>query len=62
MLRTHNNTDGNKLVIFSSVALYYGDTYIVIVRCLCSIVNNEILYKQWSLSSKQMLSSVIYMW
>ena len=27
MLRTRNNTDGNKLVIFSSIALYYGDTY-----------------------------------
>ena len=24
MLCTHNNTDGNKLVIFSSMALYYG--------------------------------------
>ena len=30
MLRTHNNTDGNKLVIFSGIALYYGDTYILI--------------------------------
>ena len=30
MLRTHNNTDANKLVIFSGIALYYGDTYIVI--------------------------------
>ena len=29
MLRTRNNTDGNKLVIFSGIALYYGDTYIV---------------------------------
>ena len=29
VLRTHNNTDGNKLVIFSGIALYYGDTYIV---------------------------------
>ena len=27
MLRTHNNTNGNKLVIFSTIALYYGDTY-----------------------------------
>ena len=26
---TRNNTDGNKLVIFSGIALYYGDTYIV---------------------------------
>ena len=29
MLRTRNNTDGNKLVIFSGIALYYGDT------CIC---------------------------
>ena len=27
MLYTHNNTDGSKLVIFSSIALYYGETY-----------------------------------
>ena len=26
-LHTRNNTDGNKLVIFSGIALYYGDTY-----------------------------------
>ena len=26
VLHTHKNTDGNKLVTFSSVALYYGDT------------------------------------
>ena len=25
-LCTHNNTDGNKLVIFSGIALYYGET------------------------------------
>ena len=29
MLHTRNNTDVNKLVIFSSIALYYGDNYIV---------------------------------
>ena len=33
VLRTHNNTDGNKLVIFSSVKLYYGDNYILIYPC-----------------------------
>ena len=27
VLCTCNNTDGNKVVIFSSIALYYGDTY-----------------------------------
>ena len=30
MLDTRNNTDGDKLVIFSGMALYYGDTNIVI--------------------------------
>ena len=29
VLRTRNNTDGNKLVIFSGKALYYGDTYML---------------------------------
>ena len=33
MLRTHNNTDGNKLVIFSGIALYYGDNYMYIIIC-----------------------------
>ena len=28
VLRTRNNTDGHKLVIFSGIALYYGDNYI----------------------------------
>ena len=30
VLHTHNNTDGNKLVIFSGIALYYGDTCITV--------------------------------
>ena len=29
VLRIRNNTDGYKLVIFSSIAFYYGDTYII---------------------------------
>jgi len=29
VLRTRNNTDGNKLVIFSGIASYYGDNYII---------------------------------
>ena len=31
VLHTHtrNNTDSNKLVIFSGIALYYGDTNII---------------------------------
>ena len=28
ILCTCNNTDGNKLVIFSGIASYYGDNYI----------------------------------
>ena len=31
MLRTCNNTDGNKLAIFSGIALYYGDNYILML-------------------------------
>ena len=29
VLHIRGNTDGNKLVIFSNIALYYGDTYII---------------------------------
>ena len=32
ILRTCNNTDSNELVMISGIALYYGDTYISIVR------------------------------
>ena len=35
LLRTHNNTDGNKLVIFSGIDLYYGDTYIIFTSFNC---------------------------
>ena len=34
MLRTHNNTDGNKHVIFFGIALYYGDNYIDLLLLL----------------------------
>ena len=40
MLRTRNNTDGNKLVIFSGIALYYGDTYIILRRVVDSVSCN----------------------
>ena len=30
MLCTRNNTDSNKLVIFSGIASYYGDNYIIL--------------------------------
>jgi len=29
VLRTRNNTDGNKLVIFFGIASYYGDNYVL---------------------------------
>ena len=36
MLHTHSNTDGDKLVIFSTIALYYGDTLLYYhSRILC---------------------------
>ena len=39
VLPTHNNTDGNKLMIFSSIAWYYGDTYILspAFSCQCTV-------------------------
>ena len=40
VLHTHNNTDNNKLVIFSSIALYYGDTYILLSH------SNRVGFKQ----------------
>ena len=36
VLHTHNNSDSNKLVIFSGIALYYGDTYILSITCAAS--------------------------
>ena len=36
VLCTRNNIDSNKLVIFSSLDLYYGDTYIVLVE-MCPV-------------------------
>jgi len=46
MLRTCNNTDGNKLVIFSGIASYYGDNYILYHTSnsrKCMEVNGEAL-------------------
>ena len=37
MLHTRSNTNGNKLMIFSSIALYYGDTYIVSIFGITSV-------------------------
>ena len=30
VLCTRNNTDSNKMMIFSNIALYYGDTFILL--------------------------------
>ena len=45
MLHSRNNTDGNKLMIFSSIALCYGDTcyYHTSNSCKCMGVNEEAL-------------------
>ena len=37
MLHTRNNTDGDKLITFSGIALNYGDTYIV----FCGLENGQ---------------------
>ena len=45
VLRTHNNTDGNKFMIFFGIASYYGDNYTCILISQLSIVfDNYILY------------------
>ena len=41
MLRTRNNTDRNKLVIFSGIALYYGDTCIVLQHEQVGVLSRE---------------------
>ena len=51
VLRTRNNTDGNKLVIFSGIASYYGDNYIVsymynscVIACLTATVHAQYMH------------------
>ena len=41
---TQNNTNDNKLVIFSGITLYYGDTYIVLIICLVTLYYNPSLH------------------
>ena len=41
---TQNNANDNKLVIFSSITLYYGDTYIVLIICLVTLYYNPSLH------------------
>ena len=40
-----NNTDGNKLRIFSGIALYYGDTYIININHIASIP--KVSWEEW---------------
>ena len=42
VLRTRNNTDGNKLVTFSGIALYYGDNYIIAVLVHTSLPSHSV--------------------
>ena len=56
VLHTRNNTDGNKFVIFSGIAWYYGDNYIYIQftgTIICSI-----LYNFWTLH----LTCIVPLW
>ena len=41
---TQNSTNSNKLVIFSGITLYYGDTYIVLIICLVTLYYNPSLH------------------
>ena len=50
-MRTRNNTDDNKLVIFSSIASYYGDNYTVYY------VHVHVIYYPWWLLRMQLLAN-----
>ena len=41
---TQNSTDSNKLVIFSSITLYYDDTDIMLIICLVTLYYNPSLH------------------
>ena len=49
ILCTCNNTDGNKLVLFFSIALYYGDTYIVCKQFVPPLVSWSIVGNLYTL-------------
>ena len=55
MLHTGNDTDGNQVVIFSSIALYYADTYIVyyqtVVSLNCSLISAAVMVTDQKLFS-----------
>ena len=74
MLCSRNNTDGNKLMIFSGVALYYGDTYILLhyilyyISGMISMANNvtesyrELLKESLVSSFQQINFRVVELW
>ena len=57
LMRTRNNADGNKLVIFSGIALYYGDTYIItqkakLYNCPYTLIHTHPFWeKKWYFTS-----------
>ena len=51
VLHIHNNTDSNKLVIFSGIALYYGNNYILSRTATC--VHTQ--HTQYSLANTHMI-------
>ena len=61
MLHTSNNTDGNKLVIFYSIASYYGDNYILQVKRtrgkFMSVPRAHIVIKRSSLNCARYLGA-----
>ena len=57
VLHTRNNTDGNKLVIFSCIALYYGDNYILTVAdCINAIITpTNLVQRLWCIDPHGLL-------
>ena len=49
---TRNNANGNKLVIFPNIALYYGDTYIIVQVCVIFNCAMEVLHSTVNLTKK----------
>ena len=56
LMRTRNNANSNKRVIFSGIALYYGDTYTLRV-----IISNLIGYPNYNFVMKQNLQVSVSM-
>ena len=49
---TRNNANGNKLVIFPNIALYFGDTYIIVQVCVIFNCAMEVLHSTVNLTKK----------